>query len=336
MRVLICHPGPSFSVADVWAGWAKALRQAGCDVGEFNLNDRLEFYEKSHVSNDDGPFEKCFDTEEAVRLACRGLESACYRFWPDVVIVVSGFYFDPATYDVMRDRGHKVVLLHTESPYEDDRQWARAHHVDLNLLNDPTNIERFRQVAPTEYFGHAYDPDVHHPTEEPAEFDVSFVGTGYPSRIKMLEQVDWSGLSVALAGNWPLDDDHVLRPFLVHKPDECIANGTAADLYRRSRLSLNIYRQEATARAHADGWAMGPREVELAACGTFYLTEARGENRAVLPMVPTFDGPDDLGRKIRWWLDRPEERARVTAEAQAAVADRTFHNHGRRLLRLLA
>jgi spore maturation protein CgeB len=69
---------------------------------------------------------------------------------------------------------------------------------------------------------------------------------------------------------------------------------------------------------------MSPREVELAACGTPYLAEPRGENRAVLPMMPTFTDPDDFGRKLRWWLAHPDERLEVAEAAREAVADRTF------------
>jgi len=41
MRFLIVHPGPGFSVADVYVGWRDALRGLGHTVIEFNLGDRL-------------------------------------------------------------------------------------------------------------------------------------------------------------------------------------------------------------------------------------------------------------------------------------------------------
>lgn len=339
MRVLAVHPGPSFSVADVFDGWVKGLSAAGCDVVTLNLDDRLEFYEKASLSKDGGPYEKAFTTEEAIAHACKGLETACYEWWPDVVVITSGFYVPRFCYDLMRSRGHKVVLVHTESPYEDDRQIGRASWADVNIVNDPTNLHQFQQVNPNSfYFPHAYDPDIHHPGGTP-DVDVSFVGTGYPSRTALLESVDWSGLDVVVAGNWQdLEDSSPLRPFVEHDLAECLPNTETADLYRRTRVGLNIYRKDGITDGvgSADGWAMGPREVELAACGTFYLTEERGENREVLPMVPTFSGADDLSQKVRWWLDHPEARAEVAAKAQVAVADRTFHSNARRLLSLLA
>jgi spore maturation protein CgeB len=264
------------------------------------------------------------------------LENACYEYLPDVVLIVSGFFIPPAVYELLRLRGVKVVLLHTESPYEDDRQIVRAQYADLNILNDPTNLDQFRQVAPTEYIPHAFDPSIHHP--RPAtkwvESDFCFVGTGYPSRVEFFEAVDWSGIDATIAGNWrPLTDDSPLRPFLAHDIEACMPNEGTADLYASTKASVNLYRKEAS--ASSDGWAMGPREVELAAIGTFFLRDPRGESDEVLPMLPTFDSPGDFSEKLRWWLAHDTERDEAALKAQAAVQDRTFDIHAARLLSLL-
>jgi len=326
VRILTVEPGPNFSVADVHRGWIKALKAAGHQVANLSFAARLEFYEKSRKVEGD----ELFSTEEAICLAAKGLETACYELWPDVVLITSGFYIPDDVLSLMSERGHTVVLLHTESPYEDGKQSERAKLVDLNIINDPTNIARF--PANTLYIPHAYDPDIHHPSDDPIEWDFSFVGTGYPSRIEFFENVDWYGIDAAFAGNWQgIDDTSPLAPFLLHDRSECFPNELTSDLYRRTAVSANLYRREAHHVDLVDGWAMGPREVELAACGAFYLTEHRGENREVLPMIPTVSTPDEMGEQIRWWLAHPEARAEVAGDARAAVADRTFANNVRSL-----
>ena len=319
------EPGPNFSVADVHRGWSKALAAAGCDVRNANFAARLEFYEKA-----------CDTSDEAVHMACASLRSTVYDWWPDLIVVTSSFYVSPFTLDVFRDRRHKVVLLHTESPYEDDRQVERAVHVDVNVVNDPTNIDRFPEG--TIYLPHSYDPEYHYPGPSSDPSDFAMVGTGYPSRIKFLEAVDWSGLDATLCGNWQaVEDDSPLIPLLGHDRSECYPNELAADLYRGTRSSLNLYRtgKESERPELGEGWAMGPREVELAACGTFFLTEPRAENREVLPMVPTVSGPDDFAEQLRWWLDHDTERQAVADQAREAVADRTFLNSARKLLQIV-
>lgn len=332
MRALLVRPGPHFSVADVARGWVKGLEANGVSVLDFNFDDRLNFYAGAHVPKD-GQLVKAFHPTEAAMLAAKGVEAAVFEFLPDVVVIVSGFFIPPAIYELLRVRGHKVVLVHTESPYEDDRQIHRAALADLNVLNDPTNLDRFQEVAPSMYLPHCYDPEIHYPKAavESARSDFCFVGTGYDARAAFLEQVNFDGVDVALGGNWRnLTPDSPLRGYLAHDIDECCPNEITADLYASTKVSANLYRKEATATA--DGWAMGPREVELAAMGTFFLREPRGEGDELLPMLPTFDGPDDFSEQLRWWLAHDDARRDAARLARLAVADRTFPKIAARML----
>ncbi len=337
MRALVVRPGPNFSVEDVATGWEMGLEACGVEVRSFDLSSRLGLFEQGLVAmrkTDD------IDPRDVARLACDSLLGALYKFWPDLLVVVSGFFIDPAVMELARIRGTTVVLHFTESPYEDDRQVRLAGAADHVLVNDPINLDRFRAVNPSShYMPHGWNPKVHfrrEPTPD-SRSDFCFVGTGYASRTAFLEAVDWTGLDVALGGNWQaLDDDSPLRPFVVHDPEYCLDNSDTADLYSSTRASVNIYRREANAPELSDGWAMGPREVELAALGTFFLTEERGENREVLPMLPTFDGPGDFADQLRWWLRHDDLREHAAREAQAAVADRSYPHLAQRLLGLVS
>lgn len=337
MRILCIQPGPSFSVADVHRGWVRALIGLGQQVVDFNLEDRLAFYSRAGTC-EDGEFKRLVNEEGAVRLASKGIEAACYEFQPDVVLITSGFYLPLDLLDLMRTRGSKVVILHTEEPYEHDRQFARGLHADLNLLNDPVLIDRWRTATKAEYMPHAYDPAVHHPrpTKSECRSEFCFVGTGYPGRVKFLEQVDWTGVDVAIAGNWQgLSPISPLLKFLAHDQGVCCDNTEAVDLYCSADMSANLYRVESERPELAAGWAMGPREVELAACGTFYATQPRGENREVLGMIPTFDTPTELGELVRYYLARPDAREAIAAAARQRIVDRTFTVNAKRFLTLV-
>lgn len=318
---------------DVATGWVKGLKANGCSVLDFNFDDRLNFYSSARVPKD-GELVRAFDPKQAAQLAAKGVEAAAYEFLPDVVVIVSGFFIPPAVYELLRLRGCRVVLLHTESPYEDDRQIPRADFADLNVLNDPTNLERYPKG--TVYLPHAHDPDLHHPRPPVANAvsDFCFVGTGYTSRQAFFEKVDFDGIDVAFAGNWRnLAPDSPLRKFVAHNIEECCPNEITVDLYSSTKVSANLYRKEAT--HNADGWSMGPREIELAACGTFFLREPRGEGDEVLSMLPRFTSPDDFSEQLRWWLAHDDARTEASRLARLAVADRTFTNHAARMLRAL-
>lgn len=337
MRWLVAHPGPNFSVHDVYTGWVEGLREIGEKVVEFNLGERLDFYSQALIDRD-GAVRPALTADQATDMAVNGIYATAFKARPDVLLAVSGFFLPPEVFDRLKRSGTRVVILHTESPYEDDRQLKLAPYADVNLVNDPTNLGRYAELGAAAYVPHAYRPALHHPGSPDPDMacDLAFVGTGYPSRVEFFEQMNLDGLDVALAGNWQgLADDSPLRKHIAHDLAECCDNTETARLYRSAAAGLNLYRREAQRPELSAGWAMGPREVEMAACGLFFARDARGEGDEVLPMLPAFTTPAQASDIVRWYLDHPAERDRLAGLAREAVIGRTFEHHAAVLRRLL-
>jgi hypothetical protein len=310
----------------------------GHQVAEFNLSERLTFYDAALLEVGPGAFKKALTAEQAQSLAVNGLYAAMYKVRPDVLFAVSSFFYPHDLFDLARHDGTRVVVLHTESPYEDGRQLQTAEHADLNLINDPMNLEAFERVASTVYTPHSYRPDIHRPGPPVVELaaDFAFVGTGFASRIDFFERMNFDGIDVLLGGNWSqITDESPLRKFVAHDPEECMDNTQTVDVYRSARVGLNLYRREAEAEHLATGFAMGPREVEMAAAGLFFLRDPRPEGDEVLSMLPTFTTPEDASDQLRYWLTKPDTRRELAGKAREAIADRTFTNQAARVLRLL-
>jgi len=362
MRILVVHPGAQFSVSDCYTGWVEALKGHGQTVQEFNLGELLQFYDSAYLltgtRSQQGleQFRKALSHEQAIEMAAARVLGTVLQFVPDVMFVVSGFFLNPRMLDLLRSRGIKIVMLHTESPYEDGIQLERAVRCDISLVNDPTNLDSFRKASKiAEYMPHAYRPSLHKPGKPvpQLESDFAFVGTGYGSRVDFFEAMEFRDLDVLLAGNWVmLDDasaasmlgpgggrtDSPLRKYVAHGLDECVDNDQAVEIYRSTKMSINLYRREISAGdkfATQEGWAMGPREVELAACGTFFLRDPRPEGDEILSMLPRFEGPEDASEQLHWWLDHPAMRTERAARAREAVADRTFASHAAKVLKMI-
>jgi spore maturation protein CgeB len=344
VRWLVIQPGPSFSVADVYNGWVEALKGLGEQVMEYSLDHRLTFYDNalidSGIKDDQGrtAVRKALTREEAVERAADGLLGACYRWWPHVILCTSAFFTPPWMLEIMRSRGHKIVMLFTESPYQDGMQLRMAHYAHLSLLNDPANIETYRGIGRAEYMPHAYRPAVHYPPAPgtAALWDLVFIGSGFPSRVAFFEQMNLDGLAVRLAGPWlGLPEDSPLRDYTDTDPEGCVDNTDTADAYRRARCGINFYRREAEDAHTGQGWATGPREIEMAACGLWFARDPRPESDGLFPMLPAYTSPGEAGEIIRWALAHPGDRAAAAAKARAAVAGRTFEANARRLLALL-
>jgi hypothetical protein len=184
---------------------------------------------------------------------------------------------------------------------------------------------------------HAYRPSVHYPAPGAAKlWDLAFVGTGFPSRIRFFEQMDLDGLDVYLGGPWfGLPEDSPLRDWTDTDPEGCIDNTETADIYRQACAGLNLYRREAEDAHLGEGWACGPREIEMAACGLWFARDPRPESDELFGMLPAFTGPGEAGELVRWALAHPGNAAEAAGKARAAVADRTFGNHARELLAML-
>jgi len=339
VRWVVVHPGPSFSVADVYAGWVEALRELDQHVIEYGLDARISFYASALKQVDDHTFTPYLSPEQAYDLAINGLYATLYKARPDILLVISGFFVPPELLDRARRSGSRTVVAYTETPYENDRQLKLAPFTDVNLVDDPGGIEEFaRYGGRTRYVPHAYRPSLHSPGPSLPELecDLAFVGTGYPSRIGFLEQMDLTGLDVLLAGNWAaLKEDSPLHEFVISQGDDCLDNDKTVQVYRSARVGMNLYRREAERPELSAGWAMGPREVEMAATGLFFLRDPRPEGDEVLGMLPTFTSPGEASELLRYWLARPDEREALALKAREAVADRTFVRYAADLLRLL-
>lgn len=351
MKILMVHPGPEFSVADVFNGWKKAFEAQGHRVKVYNTHDRLNFYSQAHMLdhkaelNEDGtrPFRKAMDNEQACAAAVQGLTHELYEYWPHMVFFVSAFFMPHWIFDLIRQRKHRVVILHTESPYQDDEQLMRAQYAHVNLLNDPVNLEEYAQLAPAMYMPHAYDPDIHYPgAVNEKDVDFSFIGTMFESRRiffeDLLSQSGMSQVKIAMGGSgW--DGQHLdgspLLDYLGHPRNFSVDNTDTADMYRRSRLGINFYRRESEAQHQGEGWAMGPREVELAACGIPFLRDSRPESDEVFPFLPTFSDAGEAHELLQWYLTDEHARNNLGCKARLAIEDRTFGNHATMLMREL-
>ncbi len=340
MKIVAAHPGPAFSVSDVHNGWVEAFRKQGHQVAEYNLDERMTFYDSAMIEMPDQSLRKGLTHEQAYQLAVNGLYSAIYKLQPDVLFITSAFYYPAEMISFIHDRGTKIVIRHTESPYEDHLQMELAKYADINLINDPMNLDKFREINPATYYSpHSYRPNLHCPGKGDPNLaaDFVFIGTGYGSRITFLEAMDFGASDVFLAGNWKwLDEDSKLRKYVAHHIEECLDNEQTVDVYRSSKVGMNLYRKETPGIDTVyDGWALGPREIEMAACGLFFLREPRGEGDEVLAMLPTFNSPEDASEKLHWYLDREDQRQSLADQARSAISDWTFDNQATELMRLL-
>src|SRR5689334_9828203 len=127
----------------------EGLRALGEEVHEFPLGDVMTWHAAVHLDREDGQGMRPALTEAQVsQFSTDRVAAALFKVRPHATLVISGFFADPQVFEAARHYGTKVVLIHTESPYEDERQLRIAPYADLNLINDPVQLDRFEAIAP--------------------------------------------------------------------------------------------------------------------------------------------------------------------------------------------
>jgi spore maturation protein CgeB len=83
-----------------------------------------------------------------------------------------------------------------------------------------------------------------------------------------------------------------------------------------------------------EAWSLGPRPYEIAACGTFMLSDnRRPELKKVFgKTVPTYKNGRDLVKKIDYYLTHADERLDLSIAALERVANCTFEDRARQIL----
>ena len=345
MKILLVHPGASMSTADVHTGLYDGLKAHGATVWEYALDARIEMSGSwlTYCWRKGGKSVAQPSAADVLYHAGAELVTRALRVEPDVILAVSAMYLHPDVLVLAKRAGLKVAVLFTESPYDDDRQARLLPWIDLGWTN-----ERLSARPKVGYLRHAYDHKVHAPDGDVGEtraHDVVFIGTGFQERVDLLEAVDWTGIDFGLYGSWDLlGSRHKLRQHLVRTDDDdpetgYVSNAHAARLYQRAKVGLNLYRRSMGFGKGAPqilrAESLNPRAYELAATGSFTLSEARAEvEETFRGLVPTFRTPEELQAKLAYWLatDRDARRARIKRELPEAVAGHTWHARAAQIL----
>lgn len=340
MRVYVVHPGANFSTADVYTGAVAGLRALdGVDVYEGRLDTIMEWYELALAA---GIAQGTMKAEAAKQINAQRWASAhitqhILQVWPDLVVVISGHNYHTQDVRDLRRIGLKVACVLTESPYMLDAEALLARQYDAVTTNERLAVPLLRATNPrATYLPHAFHPAIHtpHVPPDPAKAcDVVFIGSMFEERKRLIESVDWSGIT------------HTVRGYhLDGQTPDVVPNLEAADYYRSARICLNHHR---TTTSHGSGQhinaheaeSLGPRAYEIAACGGFQLMDdSRPERFDVFgDCAPTYRAGDasDLERQVRYWLAHEERRAETARAMHQAVQPHSWIRRAGQLLEVL-
>jgi spore maturation protein CgeB len=213
---------------------------------------------------------------------------------PDAIIFFKGEFISSKTLETLAE-SRKIYLFYPDT-YK-FKSLLRNRLSYFNALFTASNNKNFyiemgaRNVVTVPW---ACDPDFHRKLDIGKKYHVTFIGTAYPERrkiIRKLKQVDlfgdyWYGFGKR-RHNPVYGEDYV-------------------KVINQSMINLNL---QAEISVIADAPTM--RTFEIAGCGGFQLSDYMPSIKKYFPVMPTFTGVDDLRDQIEYYLDSEKDRDEI-------------------------
>jgi spore maturation protein CgeB len=228
-------------------------------------------------------------------------------FKPDLLFVIKGERLKPSTIKLFKC---KRFLWNN-----DDFQFFNlALAKEFDYVGTPVEdfIPKYEEIGVKAFWiNYPYAPEVHRPLNLPKKHDLIFIGTFYPERAYLIEQLNLLGNKVLIYGNgWERIGINTPR----------VTAERMVELYNESKIVLNMH-QKAMAMHKVKA---NLRIYEALGCGAFILTDycpgmeeifQDGEHLVV------YKDTWDLNWKIKYYLKNEEERKEIAKKGHDKVKE---------------
>ena len=277
-----------------------------------------------------------------VKLGLRSLEKKYERqqeqtfiqkvdaFKPDVCILLNGNCLQTSFLLAVKKRQIKLILFMIDSLQECGfkKFLSRITYYDKIFSYESTDKDQLN-AKNIEYLPIGYDETMFYPMSgnETKDIDISFVGVLDKKRLNFLEKIaEYASkankkfvihtktykekhLWHKIKNQYKENKFKLKYPFLskIIIP-QSVYNEDLADIYRRSKICLNIYRDTGH---HTD---VNPRTFEIMACESFQLLDCGHLKNVKIESgkhVLEFDDLQDLCEKIDYYLNHDQERVSI-------------------------
>jgi spore maturation protein CgeB len=271
----------------------------------------------------------------------RAMVELAAAFSPDMILIGKGRWFTPAAIEAAaKVSGAMLVNWATDDPFnriDSSRELLKSIPLyDLYVCTKKNIMADVRRAgcANVAYVRFGYKPEVHFPElpandEERERYacDVMFIGGCDPHRSAYFEALirAMPELKLRLYGMY-WERVRALRPYargFAVARDYRLAIGGA-------KIAVNLVR-----RANRDDHVM--RTFEIPACGGFMLTERSSTHEELFAEdneAAFFGSPDEFVAKVRSYLGRDEDRARIAAAGYRKITHGR-HSYGDRLVEII-
>jgi spore maturation protein CgeB len=252
---------------------------------------------------------------------------------PELVLVFKGEVFPPKVAErISKEYGIKTALW-----FPDDPRFLRslllqiASYFDCTAVSSKSSIPSLKESGAKVVIRlpFACEPNIHRKLKVKQCYDVTFIGSYYPERARLLSNLVSYDLKI-LGGYW--NSPWISKKLKDHVVPQSANGQRMVEILNRSKVTLNIH-NTSDLKASAK---VNMRVFEATGCGTFLLTDMpSGLSEFFDPgrEVVCYSSPKELVELVEYYLESPEERQKIAENGQA----RTYkdHTYVQRVSRLL-
>jgi spore maturation protein CgeB len=248
---------------------------------------------------------------------------------PNLFLVAGGNRILPETVQKIKNLGIQTALWTIDAPRDFQPILNAAPSYDFIFCGGTEAQELLARarIKKTYWLPFACDPEVHAPVDtDPVEkktwgSDVSFVGSYYSNRARILEKISDSDLRIWGPGWDKLENNSPLKKQATDthmKPEEW------AKVFATSKVNIVIHFQDGETLCYQ----AAPRVYEALACRSFLLVDEQKDVKALFQdgkHLAIFKNTEDLRQKITYYLNQSDERKKIAYQGyEMTVGSHTY------------
>ncbi len=266
--------------------------------------------------------------EEYNRQQAEQFQKFCRDESPDLLFVLNGLMIDPMVLDYVKE--YPKVLWLWDSVRRSSRLERLLSYFKEIYVFEYTDMEYLKEKyqIDVQYLPLGYDQSIYYPIEREKDIDISFIGIPTAERLTVLDKVAKfaaeKNLNMKIGGPW-YSKSHFWKkwqfawkhPTLIkYIENRQITPQEAADIYRRSKVCLNI-----SVKEHK---SINPRTVEILATKSFQIMNRGQDAYGLFDMnnsVVFFEDHEELIEKIREYISAKDKREAIAEKGYLEVKD---------------
>ena len=257
--------------------------------------------------------------------------SLVFHHEPDLCLIAGGHRILQETIKKLGARGMRTALWTIDPPRDFQPIIKAAPYYDFVFCGgtEAQDLLAKAGIKKTHWLPFACEPEVHKPIDITLEerkmwgSDVTFVGSFYPYRGQILEQISDFDLKVWGPGWDKLSPRSPLKKLARDtklKPKEWIK------IFSSSKINIAIHYQDGKILCYQ----ASPKVYETLACQSFLLVDNQKDVRSLFEdgrHLVIFNDIKDLREKIVYYLNNPEEREKIVKQGYQEVIQKHAYLH---------